>query len=199
MFSLLAALSISAQTNTITIDWSFNSTPSASGNANASRTIEVGDTVTWNWYATGTHNVNSKAGSAENFESEFFGNGGTFSYTFTTVGTNDYICDPHPSNMFGTITVVAEGTLSVDGFDALGGINIYPNPTASDLMIDFSNQDEAVLNVKVYNLLGKELLSAQIAKNDAAIETSKLNNGVYMVKISSLDNKKTTTKRFVKI
>ena len=63
------SLSLSAQVETITIDWSFNSIPGASGDANSSRTIEVGDTVQWNWYASGSHNVVSSSGSTETFNS----------------------------------------------------------------------------------------------------------------------------------
>ena len=37
---LMFAMGLVAQTNTVTIDWSFNSTPSATGDSNASRTIE---------------------------------------------------------------------------------------------------------------------------------------------------------------
>lgn len=97
--------------NPITIDWSFNSTPSGIGNAKASRIIEVGDTVTWNWYDIGVHNVHNLSSANESFESTYLGPGGSFSFTFTTVGSNPYQCDPHPSNMFGVITVVAKGTL----------------------------------------------------------------------------------------
>jgi plastocyanin len=199
MLVLMLSFSISAQTETINIDWSFNSTPSASGNANSSRTIEVGDTVTWNWYSGGSHNVKSNASSNESFESSFFTQGGTFSHTFTSVGTNDYVCSPHAGNMFGTITVVAEGTLSVDSFDTLGTINMYPNPTSSEITIDFQIQNIEKLNVKVFNLLGKEMLSKQISKNDTSLKVSNLNNGIYMVRITSLDGKKSAVKRFVKM
>ena len=195
----MLSVSIAAQTDTVNIDWSFNSTPSAAGNANSSRTIEVGDTVTWNWYANGTHNVKSNTSANENFESSFFGNGGTFSHIFTSIGTNDYICQPHPTTMFGTITVVAEGALSIASFDALGTINMYPNPTDSNLTIDFKIQDIEKLNIKVFNLLGKEVLSKQISKNDTSLTVSNLKNGVYFIRITSLTGENSTTKRFVKI
>lgn len=194
----MIAFGVSAQTNTINIDWSFNSTPTASGNANGSRTIEVGDTVICNWYASGTHNVNSLASATENFESEFFGNGGTFSYTFTKVGTNDYQCDPHPSSMFGRINVVAEGVLSTQSFNALGTISMYPNPTDERLNFDYQLQNIEKLNIKIFNLLGKEVLAKQILKNDASILVSNLNSGIYVVRISSLNGENSDTKRFVK-
>ncbi|MGK0411882.1 MAG: plastocyanin [Polaribacter sp.] len=194
----MVAFGVSAQTNTINIDWSFNSTPTASGNANASRTVEVGDTVIWNWYASGIHNVNSLAAAEENFESEFFGNGGTFSYTFTKVGVNDYQCDPHPGSMFGRITVVAEGVLSTQSFDDLGTIIMYPNPAEASLNFDFQIQNIDRLDIKIFNLLGKEVLSKQISKNDASVMVSNLNSGIYVVRMTSLNGENSATKRFVK-
>ncbi|MBT4413426.1 MAG: T9SS type A sorting domain-containing protein [Polaribacter sp.] len=200
IFSLMLTISLASQnTNTVNIDWSFNSTPSATGNANSSRTIEIGDTVTWNWYSGGNHNVKSKSTANESFESQFFGNGGTFSHTFTSIGTNDYLCSPHPGTMFGTITVVAEGTLSIDSFDMLGTINMYPNPTDSNLTIDFKIQNIEKLNIEVFNLLGKEVLTKQISKNDTSLLVSGLSKGVYLVRITSLNGENSTTKRFVKI
>jgi plastocyanin len=192
----LTSFSMVAQTNTITIDWSFNSTPSASGNVNASRTIEVGDTVTWNWYASGTHNVKSNASANELFESEFFGNGGTFSHTFTSIGTNDYICQPHPSTMFGTITVVAEGVLNTDKFALLDNIKMYPNPASSKINFDVNKNEE--LNVKIYNLLGKEVLNSFIDKTNNAISIATLSKGMYIAKITSINGKSFYIKRFVK-
>ncbi|WP_339662340.1 T9SS type A sorting domain-containing protein [uncultured Polaribacter sp.] len=190
------SFSMVAQTNTITIDWSFNSTPSASGNANASRTIEVGDTVTWNWYASGTHNVKSNTSAKEQFESEFFGNGGTFSHTFTSIGTNDYICQPHPSTMFGTITVVAEGVLNTNNVALLSNIRIYPNPASSRINFNLNNNED--LNVKIYNLLGKEVLNSSIDETNNSISVATLSKGMYIAKIMSTDGKSFSTKRFVK-
>ncbi|UAM98786.1 T9SS type A sorting domain-containing protein [Polaribacter litorisediminis] len=194
----MISFGLSSQTNTINIDWSFNSTPTASGNANSSRTIEVGDTVIWNWYSGGTHNVNSLDGAEENFESEFFGNGGTFSFTFTRVGVNDYQCDSHPGSMFGRITVVAEGVLSTQSFDNLGTITMYPNPAETNLNFDFQIQNIDKLDIKIFNLLGKEVLSKQISKNDASVMVSNLNSGIYVVRITSLNGENSATKRFVK-
>ncbi|PQB07420.1 hypothetical protein BST83_09790 [Polaribacter filamentus] len=194
-----ASVTLVAQTNTITIEWRFNSIPTASGDAKSSRTIEVGDTVIWRWIGDDSHNVISKEGSNESFESSYSSTSGfKFSKTFTSVGTNDYVCSPHSSIMFGTISVVAEGTLSIDTFDALGTINMYPNPTNANLTIDFQIQDIEKLNVKVFNLLGKEMLTKQISKNDSSVKVSNLNDGIYIVRITSLNGQNSITKRFVK-
>ena len=194
-----ASITLVAQTNNITIQWKRNSIPAASGDAKSSRTIEVGDTVNWQWTGDGNHNVKSKEGSNESFESLYSStNGFTFSKTFTSIGTNSYVCTPHLGDMFGTITVVAEGTLSIDTFDALGTINMYPNPTNANLTIDFQIQDIEKLNVKVFNLLGKEMLTKQISKNDSSVKVSNLNDGIYIVRITSLNGQNSITKRFVK-
>ena len=201
-FILLFAfyLSTNAQTNTVNIDWGRNSTPNANGDANSSRTIEVGDTVTWNWYNGGTHNVKSNTGAIQNFNSGYFsGNGQSYSFTFTTVGNNSYVCSPHAGDMYGTITVVADGSLGITSFDTLGTIEMYPNPTEALLTIAFEIQNTEKLNIKVYNLLGKQVLAKQISKEDTSLVVSGLNNGIYVVRITSLNGENATTKRFVKI
>lgn len=191
----LLTTSYVAQTNTIIIDWSFDSTPSATGNANASRTIKVGETVTWNWYGTGVHNVHNLSSSNESFESQYLGPGGSFSFTFNSVGTNPYQCDPHPSNMFGTITVVA-GSLNTNKFASLDKIKMYPNPASSKINFDLNNNEE--LNVKIYNLLGKEVLNSLINQTNNSIPLLNLSKGIYVAKITSIDGQSFSIKRFVK-
>jgi len=72
----------------------------------ASLTIEVGDIVIWTLTNTSPHTVTSLDGSQETFDSgTLSGMGETFSFTFTEVGENDYQCNFHAGNMFGTITV----------------------------------------------------------------------------------------------
>lgn len=190
---------ISAQTETITIDWSFGSNPSATGNANTNRTIEVGDTVVWNWYANGTHNVKSDNTATESFESQFFTTGGSFSYTFTTEGTNDYFCVPHSGNMFGTITVVAEGTLSIDTFNLSKSLKMYPNPADSKINFSFDFQSQDELDVQIFNLLGKKVVAQKITQKQSEIIVSNLNKGIYIVQIRSKNSERFFTKRFVKL
>ena len=68
-------------------------------------TIQVGETITWTW-GGGTHNLRS-TGGVEMFDSGCSSTYGfTFSHTFTVVGTTTYVCDPHESHMFGTVTVI---------------------------------------------------------------------------------------------
>ena len=188
----------SQTTETITIDWSFDSTPSASGNANTNRTIEVGDTVIWNWYAGGTHNVNSLPTATETFESAFFGNGGSFSYTFMSVGDNPYQCDPHPAVMFGTISVVADGTLSSE-MEFINVISIYPNPVSDVLNVNVPTKIDNGLDITVFDILGKPVISEKTNELRTSISVSELKSGIYIIKLSSLLQNVSVTKRFVKL
>ena len=204
LFILLLSLSmsLSAQVETINIDWGFNSTPSAAGDANASRTIEIGDTVIWNWYSSGSHNVVRQAGSSSDSFSNgpgTFPQGTTFSHTFTSLGTNDYVCTPHAGIMFGTITVVAEGTLSTPTFEAPSKFSIYPNPSSDVMNVSIPTIGDKGLNLEVFDILGKKVYTQQLTDLSSNINITGWNSGLYLVRISSPGQEITLTKRFVKL
>ena len=85
-------------------------TPPASGGANVSikdfafspqsLTITVGTTVTWTNEDTVTHSVTANT----QIFNAFIDPGKSVSFTFTTAGTYQYYCTPHP-DMTGTIVV----------------------------------------------------------------------------------------------
>lgn len=84
-------------------------------------TINMGDTVRWEW-AAGEHNV--VAGTYDVLEPEIFDSGDPTSDTSTVFEVTfdeafleanpkegdvyDYVCEVHPPNMVGTVTVVAD-------------------------------------------------------------------------------------------
>jgi len=70
-------------------------------------TIHVGDTVKWDWEASG-HTVTSGAGCADDgrFNSGLRNDGASYSQTFTAAGSYDYHCIPHCSmGMLGLVIV----------------------------------------------------------------------------------------------
>jgi plastocyanin len=71
----------------------------------ASVTIEAGTTVTWTNSDSATHNVTDNGGA---FASGDLATGQSYSYTFDTEGTYNYMCTIHPQ-MLGTIVVTAAG------------------------------------------------------------------------------------------
>lgn len=185
-----AILNINSQTQTYQINWTFGV-----NGASASKTIEEGDTVEWVWGDSGYHTVTTKAGSTESFDSgNQNGLGNVFSYTFTLVGTNDYQCDLHPLSMYGTITVVAEGTLGLNEF-VLNSFSITPNPSRSSIKVNFPDSVKEA-STEIYNVLGKQIFNSNNV-NDSEIDISKWDTGIYIIKVSSLGN--TSSKKFVKI
>ena len=67
----------------------------------ATLTVRAGSTVTWTNHDEEPHTVAASDGS---FHSPGLGTGGTFSHTFATAGTFDYVCSIHPM-MHGTVVV----------------------------------------------------------------------------------------------
>ena len=69
--------------------------------APAGLTVTVGDTVMWTNMDAIAHTTTSTTGA---FDSGTLDQGESFSLTFTSAGTFDYLCTPHPS-MTGRIVV----------------------------------------------------------------------------------------------
>lgn len=67
----------------------------------ATLTVKPGDTVTWTNHDEEPHTVAATGGS---FHSPGMDDNGTYSFTFNTPGTFDYICSIHPF-MHGTVVV----------------------------------------------------------------------------------------------
>ena len=183
---LMFSVGLVAQTvNTVTIDWGRNSTPSATGDSNASRTIEVGDTVTWVWNSN-NHNVVSNSGANESFNSGATENvGATFSHTFILEGASDYLCTPHPNDMFGTITVVAEGTLSTSEARRLN-FEMFPNPASDKVRIQLPSGAENA-TVEFYDSLGRLALSKKVTRINNKMDVNALSKGIYILKVFTAD------------
>jgi len=183
---LMFSVGLVAQTvNTVTIDWGFGSNPSATGDSNASRTIEVGDTVTWVWNSN-NHNVVSNSGANESFNSGATENvGATFSHTFILEGASDYLCTPHPNDMFGTITVVAEGTLSTSEARRLN-FEMFPNPASDKVRIQLPSGAENA-TVEFYDSLGRLALSKKVTRINNKMDVNALSKGIYILKVFTAD------------
>ncbi|MFT5216889.1 MAG: hypothetical protein ACI83H_002022 [Glaciecola sp.] len=111
-----------------------------------------------------------------------------------SIGSFDFECVPHSSIMYGTITVVAEGTLSIVDVKKVD-FSIFPNPSNYKLNIRLAqNSNDAY--VEVYDILGKRIYRQTLTSTQSSINVSRWYSGVYLVKITN-DNG-TQTKRFVK-
>lgn len=74
------------------------------------------------------------------------------------------------------------------------GLSIYPNPASNGHQyIYISSKKKLNKNVKVYNALGRQILSRMLV--DKALDISGLNTGIYILKIS--ENNITETRKLV--
>ena len=192
---LMFTVGIVAQTvNTVTIDWGLDSNPNASGAANTSITIEVGDTVKWVWNSSG-HNVESSGANESFYSGAYQGtpSGTTFSYTFGSEGSNYYVCSPHPG-MFGTITVVAEGALSTSETKRLK-FEMFPNPASDKVRIQLPSGAENA-TVEFYDSLGRLALSEKVTRINNKMDVNSLSKGIYILKVFTADQ--VGSRKFIK-
>jgi plastocyanin len=189
ILALALVINISATLNaqtTYNLDWGLNINGAA-----ASLTIEPGDTVEWTWVDNLQHNVASTASAQESFNSGLIqGQGSTWSYTFTDVGVNEYVCTPHSSSMFGTITV--EEALSIDDKFARN-LSFTLSQSTNRLRIQSLMQIEELV---IYNLLGVPQIRVNVRDQYAEVDMSSLVSGVYLVKATN--QKAQTTFKVVK-
>jgi len=78
---------------------------------------------------------------------------------------------------------VSSPVLSVNDFELNSKIQVYPNPTANNVKIDF--QDLENVNVEVLDLNGRILFSQKVNSNSNDINIESLSSGIYSFKINS--------------
>jgi hypothetical protein len=73
-------------------------------------------------------------------------------------------------------------------------VSFYPNPSKDQIKV--TNVSGEVVQFSVYNILGDEVLKAQLTKVETELSLSKLPSGVYIV--AFYYNDKTITERLIK-
>jgi hypothetical protein len=86
---------------------------------------------------------------------------------------------------------LAELTLSRNSFDAISGLKIYPNPAKN--VLNISSDSFEAKTVAIYNVLGAQVLSANVT--NAPINVASLSRGIYVVKVT--EEGKTATRKLV--
>jgi len=90
------------------------------------------------------------------------------------------------------VTFFNNGQLSI-GDNSLKSLSLYPNPVRSGGVITINTNNSQPLQVTVFDVLGKQVLSRTISNN--TLNVSSLKAGVYLVQVT--DNNKTTTRKLV--
>lgn len=115
-----------------------------------------------------------------------FGDGSTSTdesptHTYTEAG--NYTVTITISNECGQVTKTADITSTVGITEnKIVSVKLYPNPVQNQLNL----KSETVINkVEIYNVLGEEVFSKNINKNNTQINTESFRKGIYLLRVSS--------------
>lgn len=82
-----------------------------------------------------------------------------------------------------------------EDFNVENSFNVYPNP-ANQILNLKTNDNNGIIAINIYNILGQIVLAIPNAENISAIDVSDLKTGTYFIKAST--NKGTTNTKFIK-
>ncbi len=77
-------------------------------------------------------------------------------------------------------------------------LNIYPNPVDDKLQINISNASFGLVQIKIIDLQGKEILSQQFENKEIIMNTTNLNPGVYLLIVDGDNGKFLFNSKLVK-
>ncbi|MBD3891499.1 T9SS type A sorting domain-containing protein [Olleya marilimosa] len=89
-------------------------------------------------------------------------------------------------------TTWSEASLTTQEFNTTANFNIYPNPTNSGF-VNITTKANAAVNVTVFDVLGKQVLSKTL--NNNILDITSLTTGVYILNLNQ--NGTSTTKRLI--
>ena len=92
--------------------------------------------------------------------------------------------DFNPAIVTNTFNTEFVSTLSVANFES-ESFAVYPNPTNGLLTISSKNSSKSINNVVVSDVLGKTVQTNSFNSSKAVLDLSRLNRGVYFVKVQS--------------
>jgi hypothetical protein len=89
-------------------------------------------------------------------------------------------------------------TLAVKNFNANFPVQVYPNPTAQDLMIDCSSLGSSTVSVQLFDNTGKCVLDQVLLNTNQKLQLnlSHLHSGIYLLKLTY--DQKTISQKIVK-
>ena len=116
------------------------------------------------------------------------GSGGTASYSVGQMVQNTIVGSNGFSAIQGIQFYIASSTLAITDFETNLNISTYPNPTSSFLNIKIQGIQENTLSYKLFNILGKLLISGNIKNNAAKINVEQLPSATYLLRVSNSNN-----------
>jgi hypothetical protein len=85
-------------------------------------------------------------------------------------------------------TDITTGIGSIDAVNTTNTLTIAPNPFKSNINIVLNNQpDSKNYVVKIYNVMGKEVINSTVTNQGTTLKTSDLRSGIYFYKVTEND------------
>jgi hypothetical protein len=170
-------------------------------NCTSSPSVTIVNVVNGPAIPTITQNGNILTSSSVNGNQWYNQNGpivGAVNQTYTPTVSGSYYVVVTSSGCSSSSSVVNFNVLSIDDNELGDGLKIYPNPTSSEINLEFnSNNSLELRNVSIFNLVGQEVYNENLHfENGFSKFNVNLPNGIYLLILNSKDNK---TKIFKKI
>jgi Secretion system C-terminal sorting domain/Ig-like domain CHU_C associated/SprB repeat len=140
------------------------------------------------------------------------GNGGPYSYVWSNTSSTATIgVMASLTNTPATYTVIIDDGCSIPNTSAVFTVNVsscvglkenknsevkvsfYPNPANDLLSIDVENTPDAI-KIKLFSILGQEILQQEIINTKSIMDLSALNSGMYYLSVYSKNEKLLTEK-----
>lgn len=106
------------------------------------------------------------------------------------------------STQISEVTYKSSEIVSVFGFAGVNvpSVNAYPNPAVSNLNLELKNFEPGDYDVKIYNIIGRELMSKNHyinGKTTINVNTSSLPKGTYLYSITNENGVTMLSRRFM--
>jgi hypothetical protein len=102
-----------------------------------------------------------------------------------------------PGFEYGTpATLNNDCSLGTDEVATMMSISVYPNPMKTTATIVVSNTSSK-LAMKMYDILGREILSKETNDNTFIISRGNLSAGIYLLKIVAMDQTLVQTQKLI--
>lgn len=189
-FTTTGDIATSAITATITTNCNPTSSPNITSEP-SNTTVENGKSASFTVYAVGTGLTYQWRKGTVNLV-----DGGSISgATTATLTINPVTVADSASNYNVVITGSVATSTSVNAALTIKDVTdvaiknsnivaLYPNPLASTLTIKMTDVSiNAITELKIYDMMGVEIMTIAISNNVTVIETSKLSTGIYFYKI----------------
>jgi len=96
-------------------------------------------------------------------------------------------CSPmSKSKDVALVLCIPVGNANLDAGDTTNAVTIYPNPFTSSIDIKVNDASKMInYELKIFNILGEEVMNTLITKDITTLKTSNLPSGIYMYEVNS--------------